>query len=84
MAIIKFKRGIQQGLLGRISRHGLLEYHGFGIVSEGIESSHHCEFLVGSAVSELVLNRSLRHDLWCTGRLDPFYRPRPAKNALDA
>jgi hypothetical protein len=45
VAIIKFGRGIQQGLLGRISRHGLLEYHGFGIISEGIESGCHCEFL---------------------------------------
>ncbi|KAJ3536261.1 hypothetical protein NM688_g6862 [Phlebia brevispora] len=40
-AIVKFQRGIQQGLLGRISRSALLEYHGFGIISEGIESNCH-------------------------------------------
>jgi hypothetical protein len=33
MAVIKFKRGMQQGLLGRISRTSSLEFHIFGIVS---------------------------------------------------
>jgi hypothetical protein len=42
-AIVKFQRGIQQGLLGRISRAPVGEYHGFGIISEGIESKCHCE-----------------------------------------
>ncbi|PSR79921.1 hypothetical protein PHLCEN_2v6822 [Hermanssonia centrifuga] len=41
VAIIKFERGIQQGLLGRISRSAVMEYHGFGIISEGIESGCH-------------------------------------------
>ena len=40
-AIVKFQRGIQQGLLGRISRTSVMEYHGFGIISEGIESGCH-------------------------------------------
>ena len=41
VGIVKFQRGIQQGLLGRISRDGIREYHGFGIISEGIESGCH-------------------------------------------
>lgn len=41
VAVIKFERGIQQGLLGRISRSAVTEYHGFGIISEGIESRCH-------------------------------------------
>lgn len=45
VAIVKFQRGIQQGLLGRISRTATLEYHGFGIISEGIGSGCHCELL---------------------------------------
>ncbi|KIP03418.1 hypothetical protein PHLGIDRAFT_26137 [Phlebiopsis gigantea 11061_1 CR5-6] len=41
VAVIKFQKGIQQGLLGRISRSATMEYHGFGIISEGIESNAH-------------------------------------------
>ncbi len=41
MAVIKFQKGIQQGLLGRISRSAIVEYHGFGIISEGIDSGCH-------------------------------------------
>lgn len=41
VAIIKFGKGVQQGLLGRISRSSVLEYHGFGIISEGVESNAH-------------------------------------------
>ena len=41
VAVIKFQKGIQQGLLGRISRSATREYHGFGIISEGIESNAH-------------------------------------------
>jgi hypothetical protein len=33
VAIIRFKRGMQQGLLGRISRSSIMEYHAFGIIS---------------------------------------------------
>lgn len=41
VAVIKFQKGIQQGLLGRIGRSATMEYHGFGIISEGIESGCH-------------------------------------------
>jgi hypothetical protein len=41
VAIFKFKRGMQQGLLGRISRTSIMEYHAFGIISEGRKSGHH-------------------------------------------
>ena len=66
VAIVKFERGIQQGLLGRISRHGLLEYHGFGIISEGIESGCHCESRAIQLPFGPILNSlTLRHDRWC-------------------
>lgn len=32
---------MQQGLLGRISRSSILEYHAFGIISEGTHSPYH-------------------------------------------
>ncbi|KAH9028099.1 hypothetical protein EDB85DRAFT_1892674 [Lactarius pseudohatsudake] len=41
VAIIRFKRGMQQGLLGRISRTSIMEYHAFGIISEGTHSKYH-------------------------------------------
>ncbi|RXW15872.1 hypothetical protein EST38_g9985 [Candolleomyces aberdarensis] len=41
VAIIRFKRGMQQGLLGRISRSSIMEYHAFGIVSEGPKAEYH-------------------------------------------
>ena len=41
VAIIKFNRGMQQGLLGRISRTSVMEYHAFGIISEGRKASCH-------------------------------------------
>ncbi|KAH9967880.1 hypothetical protein BC827DRAFT_1373120 [Russula dissimulans] len=41
VAIIRFKRGMQQGLLGRISRTAIVEYHAFGIISEGTHAKHH-------------------------------------------
>lgn len=41
VAIIKFGKGVQQGLLGRISRNSIFEYHGFGIISEGVKSKTH-------------------------------------------
>ena len=33
VAVIRFKRGMQQGLLARISRSSIMEYHAFGIIS---------------------------------------------------
>lgn len=41
VAILRFRRGMQQGLLGRISRTSTLEYHAFGIISEGRKSKYH-------------------------------------------
>ena len=41
VAVIRFDRGMQQGLLGRISRTSIMEYHAFGIISEGRHSPYH-------------------------------------------
>jgi len=41
VAIVRFKRGMQQGLLGRISRSAVKEYHAFGIISEGTHAKYH-------------------------------------------
>ncbi|KAB5550783.1 hypothetical protein GE09DRAFT_1239714 [Coniochaeta sp. 2T2.1] len=41
VAILRFNRGMQQGLLGRISRTSVMEYHAFGIISEGRKSPYH-------------------------------------------
>jgi len=41
VAIVRFKRGMQQGLLGRVSRSCIMEYHAFGIISEGTHSKYH-------------------------------------------
>ncbi|KAF8911468.1 hypothetical protein CPB84DRAFT_1671592 [Gymnopilus junonius] len=41
VAIIRFERGMQQGLLARISRTSIMEYHAFGIISEGVHSKEH-------------------------------------------
>ncbi|KZT44163.1 hypothetical protein SISSUDRAFT_977456 [Sistotremastrum suecicum HHB10207 ss-3] len=41
VAIIRFERGMQQGLLGRVSRSCIMEYHAFGIISEGTHAKYH-------------------------------------------
>ncbi|KAE9408676.1 hypothetical protein BT96DRAFT_913814 [Gymnopus androsaceus JB14] len=41
VAILRFERGMQQGLLARISRSSVLEYHAFGIISEGVNAKYH-------------------------------------------
>ncbi|KAF8233443.1 hypothetical protein L208DRAFT_1266651 [Tricholoma matsutake] len=41
VAILRFQRGMQQGLLARISRSSILEYHAFGIISEGTHAKEH-------------------------------------------
>ncbi|KIY68088.1 hypothetical protein CYLTODRAFT_453876 [Cylindrobasidium torrendii FP15055 ss-10] len=41
VAILKFKRGMQQGMLARISRGPISEYHAFGIISEGTHTDAH-------------------------------------------
>jgi len=43
-AVIKFKRGMQQGLLGRISHHAVWEYHLFGTISVGPKAD--CHYMV--------------------------------------
>ncbi|KAK4141519.1 uncharacterized protein C8A04DRAFT_39027 [Dichotomopilus funicola] len=58
VAILKFQRGMQQGLLGRISRTSIMEYHAFGIISEGRRSG--CHYMIcgvqGDFTKELVAN----------------------------
>lgn len=41
VVILRFKRGMQQGLLARIGHSSILEYHAFGTVSEGKTSPYH-------------------------------------------
>ncbi|KAH7338408.1 hypothetical protein B0J17DRAFT_768525 [Rhizoctonia solani] len=41
VAVLRFDRGMQQGLLGRISRTAILEYHAFGTISEGKDAKYH-------------------------------------------
>ncbi|CDO70704.1 hypothetical protein BN946_scf184798.g19 [Trametes cinnabarina] len=41
VAVVRFRRGMQQGLLGRISRSAVKEYHAFGIISEGTHAKYH-------------------------------------------
>ncbi|EEB98387.1 hypothetical protein MPER_02113, partial [Moniliophthora perniciosa FA553] len=41
LRILHFCAGMQQGLLGRISRSSIMEYHAFGIVSEGKDAKYH-------------------------------------------
>ncbi|KAH9998968.1 hypothetical protein BJV77DRAFT_1064468 [Russula vinacea] len=57
VAVIRFKRGMQQGLLGRISRSSIMEYHAFGIISEGTHAEYHymvCDTLQGDFTRSLV------------------------------
>ncbi|KAG6813526.1 hypothetical protein H0H92_010231 [Tricholoma furcatifolium] len=41
VVIMRFERGMQQGLLARISRGSIMEYHAFGIISEGRNARYH-------------------------------------------
>ncbi|KAH6913949.1 hypothetical protein BKA70DRAFT_649408 [Coprinopsis sp. MPI-PUGE-AT-0042] len=41
VAVLRFRRGMQQGLLARISRSSIMEYHAFGIISEGKNADYH-------------------------------------------
>ncbi|KAG6902372.1 hypothetical protein C0995_000934 [Termitomyces sp. Mi166 len=41
VVIMRFERGMQQGLLARISRSSVMEYHAFGIISEGRHAKYH-------------------------------------------
>jgi len=44
VAVLRFNRGMQQGLLARISRTPIWEYHAFGTISEGKKSG--CHYLI--------------------------------------
>ncbi|KAJ7617629.1 hypothetical protein DFH06DRAFT_1306780 [Mycena polygramma] len=41
VAVLRFERGMQQGLLARISLGSQLEYHAFGTISKGKDSNEH-------------------------------------------
>jgi len=41
VAVLKFKGGMQHGLLGRISHSAVMEYHAFGTISESMFADHH-------------------------------------------
>ncbi|KAF8891767.1 hypothetical protein BD779DRAFT_1610493 [Infundibulicybe gibba] len=41
VVVLRFERGMQQGLLARISRSSIMEYHAFGIISEGTQAKEH-------------------------------------------
>ncbi|PFH52108.1 hypothetical protein AMATHDRAFT_140692 [Amanita thiersii Skay4041] len=41
VVVLRFERGMQQGLLARISRSSIMEYHAFGIISEGKHAKEH-------------------------------------------
>lgn len=41
VAVLRFERGMQQGLLARVSRSAVKEYHAFGIISEGTHAKYH-------------------------------------------
>ncbi|KFY27483.1 hypothetical protein V493_03467 [Pseudogymnoascus sp. VKM F-4281 (FW-2241)] len=58
VAILRFDRGMQQGLLGRISRTSIMEYHAFGIISEGRKSPYHYMIcgVQGDFTKDLVTN----------------------------
>ncbi|KAF2030896.1 hypothetical protein EK21DRAFT_111563 [Setomelanomma holmii] len=58
VAVLKFQRGMQQGLLGRISRTSIMEYHAFGIISQGRKAD--CHYMIcgvqGDFTKNLVAN----------------------------
>jgi hypothetical protein len=58
VAVLRFDRGMQQGLLGRISRTSIMEYHAFGIISEGTKSPYHYMIcgVQGDFTKNLVVN----------------------------
>ncbi|KAG9318417.1 hypothetical protein JVU11DRAFT_508 [Chiua virens] len=41
VAVLRFERGMQQGLLARVSRYAIWEYHAFGTISEGTHAKYH-------------------------------------------
>ena len=65
VAVLRFERGMQQGLSARISRSSIMEYHAFGIISH-VHSPQ-----ISSATLSLILvifregKKSDRHYLIC-------------------
>ncbi|KAH0830509.1 hypothetical protein J3R83DRAFT_1960 [Lanmaoa asiatica] len=51
VAVLRFERGMQQGLLARVSRSMVMEYHAFGIISEGTHAKYH--YLICGVQGEL-------------------------------
>lgn len=49
---------MQQGLLGRISRTSIMEYHAFGIISEGRKSD--CHYMICGVQGDFT--KALVHD----------------------
>ncbi|KDQ59450.1 hypothetical protein JAAARDRAFT_46223 [Jaapia argillacea MUCL 33604] len=58
VAVIRFQRGMQQGLLSRISRSAVWEYHAFGVISEGPHAKYH--YLIAGVQGDFT--RSLVND----------------------
>ncbi|KAJ3511682.1 hypothetical protein NLJ89_g3957 [Agrocybe chaxingu] len=56
VAIIRFRRGMQQGLLGRISRSSIMEYHAFGIISESRHAQYH--YMIAGVISHAVSSKT--------------------------
>lgn len=65
VAVIRFDRGMQQGLLGRISRDSILEYHAFGIISEGPKAR--CHYMICGVQGEVIITPPKRVLLNLTG-----------------
>lgn len=61
-SIVKFSGGVKAGLLGRISRSPLSEWHAFGIISDGEETHMMLAGAVGDFTKGLVLDPPQR--LW--------------------
>ena len=56
---------MQQGLLGRISRDPILEYHAFGIISEGPRARYH--YMICGVQGKAIITSSKRVLLNSTG-----------------
>lgn len=64
-SLIKFQGGIESGILGRISRSPLSEWHAFGIISDGKEEHMMLAGAVGDFTRGLVSNPPTH--LWVRG-----------------
>jgi hypothetical protein len=73
---------MQQGLLGRISRTSIMEYHAFGIISEGRKSG--CHYMIcgvqGDFTKDLVADPP--KTVWTRELKFGTFRPPPCESAL--